>query len=200
MEEIELFHQAGLTPEWVDEFVTESNKIDPQPGPQGPGSLLFDGHREAVVYAIRMASEDRYALPHEIHRLLLRDHPRAGELRCGELKIGGAKIVAAKHVPYLFWKWTRTTQEVIDSLRTDDKDAVDPDTSISCIWDLHCEFENIHPYELYNGKVGRVLMVNHALLVDIDPWIIPCEVGREDYFNVIRSHESVGWADHPPIA
>lgn len=197
MEEAELLHHARLSSSWVDEFVVESNKIDPQPGPNEPGTLVFDGHREAVIYAIRMASEDRYAVPNAVHKLLLRDHPLAGELRSQEVKIGLNKILSPTRVPLCFWRWNRAVHEVIDALRTDDA-SIDADTKITSVWDLHCEFENIHPYDLYNGKVGRILMINHALLVDVEPWLISCEVGREGYFDVIRSHESALWGVSPP--
>lgn len=197
MNESELFRQAGLPSDWADEFVTESNKIDPQPGPDGPGTVIFDGHREAVVYAIRMASEDRYALPNAVHKLLLRDHPAAERLRSRDIKIGLNEVLPATLVPHFLWKWNRSVQTVIDLLRTDD-DSIDPDLKFAEIWDLHCEFENIHPYELYNGKVGRVLMVNHALLVDVEPWITPCELGREDYLDMIRNHASADWGINPP--
>ena len=40
-------------------------------------------------------------------------------------------------------------------------------------------------------------MVNHALLVDLDPWIIPCVTGREDYFDIIRNHPSAQWGIYP---
>jgi len=197
MNESELFRQAGLPSDWADEFVTESNKIDPQPGPNGPGTVIFDGHREAVVYAIRMASEDRYALPNVVHKLLLRDHPAAERLRSRDIKIGLNEVLPATLVPHFLWKWNKSVQMVIDSLRTDD-DSIDPDLKITEVWDLHCEFENIHPYELYNGKVGRILMVNHALLIDVEPWIIPCDLGREDYLDMIRNHASADWGINPP--
>lgn len=197
MEEAELFRQAGLPSDWADEFVAESNKIDPQPGPDGPGTVLFDAHREALVYAIRMASEDRYAPPNEVHKLLLPEHPLAGELRSRVLKIGVTPVLSPTLVPHFLWKWNRSVHHVVDELRTDD-DSIDPDTKIESVWDLHCEFESIHPYELYNGKVGRILMVNHALLVDVEPWIIPCDLGREDYFDVIRQHPSYCWGVSPP--
>ena len=197
MNEAELFRQAGLPPDWVDEYVRESNKIDPQPGPDGPGTLIFDGHREAVVYAIRMASEDRYALPNAVHRLLLRDHPAAEKLRSRDVKIGLNEVLPATLVPHFLWKWNKAAQVVIDLLRTDD-DSIDPDLKITEVWDLHCEFENIHPYELYNGKVGPILMVNHALLVDVEPWIIPCDLGREGYLDMIRNHASADWGINPP--
>ncbi len=200
MDEAELFRQAGLPFDWLHEFVTESNKMDPAAGPSGPGTLVYDGHRAAVLYAIRMASEDRYALPKAVHTLLLgEDHPLAGKLRTQEVRIGINDLLQAVLVPRFMWEWNRSVHSVIDSLRTDD-DTIDSDEKMAQVWDLHCEFENIHPYELYNGKVGRVLMVNHALLVDVDPWIIPCDIGRDDYFSMIRKHASAEWGRNPPQA
>jgi hypothetical protein len=199
MDETELLRQAGLDPEWLHEYLTESNKIDPQAGSAEPGSTLYDAHRAAVLYAIKMASEDRYALPNAVHEILLPGNPLAGVLRVHEAKIGLNNLLEAKFVPHFMWKWNRLAQATIDSLRTDD-DSIDPDEKIAQIWGLHCELENIRPYELYNGKVGRVLMINHALLVDIDPWIIPCAIGREDYFDMIRYHASAKWGLYPPDA
>ena len=200
-EDTELFRQAGLRADWAHEFVRESNKIDPQPGSSEPGTPLYDRHMEAVLYALKMAAEDRYALPKTIHEILMLGHPRAAELagknRTQEAKVGINQCLDPILVPQFIWSWNHRVREVIDSLRTDD-DSIDPDDKIVPIWDLHCEFENIRPYEIFNGKVGRILMVNHALLVDVNPWIIPCELGREDYFDMIRYHESGKWGLNPP--
>lgn len=196
MDTQELLNQAGLRAEWAHEFVVESNMIDPQPGPDGPGSVLYDAHTNAVLYAIRMASEDRYALPKVVHELLLPDHPLAGKLRTIETKIGLNDILPAAMIQFFFWRWNREVHTTIDDLRTDD-DSIDEEDKISRIWQHHSELMNIRPFELYNGKVGRVLMVNHALLVDINPWIVPCKTGREDYFDLIRTHPSARWGTHP---
>lgn len=189
MEESELLYQADLSAEWVHEFIVESNKIDPQPGPCEPGSIVYDGHRDAILYAIRMAAESRYALPHSIHRLLLHDHPL--KLRRRDLKIGINYILEARYVPHFFWMWNYSVRRKINEIRLSKKVALE--YKIATLWNLHCEFENIHPYELYNGKVGRVLLINHALLIDVEPWIIPCNEGREYYFDLIRDHPSAKW-------
>jgi len=190
MEESELLYQADLSTDWVHEFIVESNKIDPQPGADEPGSLIYDGHREAVMYAIRMAAESRYALPHSVHKLLLGDHPLAGKLRRRELKIGLNYILEPMYVSHYIWTWNRSVHRVINNLRLK---GITAEHRILAVWNLHCEFENIHPYELYNGKAGRVLLLNHALLVDVEPWIISCEESREDYFDLIRNHPSADW-------
>ena len=40
------------------------------------------------------------------------------------------------------------------------------------ILEFHVQFEHIHPFDNYNGKVGRILMVKECLLYGIDPFII----------------------------
>lgn len=184
MKEPDLLYQAGLSRAWVDEFIRESNKIDPHPGSPEPGFILYDGHLAAVIYAIQMAAEDRYAIPHEVHKLILgQDHPMATVLRERDLTIGINPVLKATHVPKMFWTWNRRAQTTIDSLRVVDRTALD--FTVSEIWRMHVELMLIHPYELYNGKVGRILMLNHALLLNVDPWIIQCET-REDYLDLIR--------------
>jgi hypothetical protein len=195
----ELFRQAGVPSDWAHEFVTESNKMDPQPGSSEPGGVLYDGHYEAVLYALQMAAEDRYALPHAIHRLLLRDHPLVKKLRTHSVKVGSNPnpAVEPKYIRRLFWLWNCSVHQTIDRLRLDG-DSVDLDHIVSEVWRLHAEFENIHPYELRTGQVGRVLLVNHALLVDLTPWIIPC-CERQDYFDLIQLDPSSRWGVEPPV-
>lgn len=197
MNESELLERLHLAPDWPHEFVTESNQIDPQPQPSTPGHPIYDWHYEALLYVLRVSVEDRYALPKEIHKLLLRDHVHAGNLRRQRAFIGMNRTVDPIQVPKLMWRWNRHVSDTIDSLRTDD-DSIEPDLKQADVWGLHCELMNIRPFELYNGKVGRLLMVNHSLLVDLEPWIIPADLGRDDYFRVIRNHPSFEWATNLP--
>lgn len=197
MNELELLRHLHLPDDWAHEFVTESNRIDPQARESGQGSDIYDWHREALLYVLTMSATDRYALPKEIHRLLLRDHVHAGHVRRQRIRFGFNPTVDPVKVPQLLFNWNANVRETIDALRVDD-DSVDEDTKKADIWGLHCELMNIRPFELYNGKVGRLLMVNHALLVDLEPWIIPADTGRDEYFSVIRNHPSFAWAQDPP--
>jgi hypothetical protein len=139
-----------------------------------------------------MALEERYALPKEVHRLLLRDHHKAGVLRTERAKIGMRELLTPGKVPQAFWRWNRNVLRVVDGLRSND-DGIDSHSKYGQLWSLHCELMNIRPFDLYNGKLGRILMVNHALLIDVEPWIIPAVTGREAYLNVIRKHPSSNW-------
>ena len=40
------------------------------------------------------------------------------------------------------------------------------------ILDFHVRFEQIRPFEDYNGRVGRLIMMKESLRHDIDPFII----------------------------
>jgi hypothetical protein len=196
MDEVTLLNSAGIPPEWLDIFVQESNKIDPQPGSSDVGTYVYDNHRQAVLYAIRMALEDRYALPREVHTLLLGGHPKAGVLRKYDTAVGFNDLMPHTIVARYMWDWNRRLSDVVDSLRVDDG-SIPEARKRELLWSLHCELMNIRPYELFNGKTGRVLLINHALLVDCKPWLIASDK-REAYFDVIRTHPSSKWAKNPP--
>lgn len=196
MDEISLLSRFELTADWIHTFVTESNLIDPQLGSSVPGTPLYDNHRDALLYALHTAADDRYALPTEVHKLLMRGSPLAGALRTQSAKIGINDTLAPQFVKRELWRWNRNLCQAIDLLRTDD-DSIPEIRKKSDLWGLHFELLNIRPYETCNGKVGRVLMVNHALLVDLAPWIIPSKA-REEYFNGIRRHPSANWGANPP--
>jgi len=191
----DLFEQAGVDHEWAHSFVVESNLIDPQPGENAPGSPVYDLHMQALLYAIRAGVNDCYALPRELHKMLLADHLWAGAPRTEPITIGFRRMLNPRRVAYYTWRWNADARERIGALRTRRKDATSEERQDE-IWGLHCELMNIRPFELYNGRVGRLLMVNHAILVGEEPWVVPAE-DRADYLNVIHTHPSASWVDEP---
>jgi hypothetical protein len=134
-------------------------------------------------------------LPNEIYKLLNRGGLGHG-LRTQEQEIGGLPVLSPQLIKRELFLWNRHVGQVVDSLRTDD-DSIPEEQKRSEIWGLHCELLNIRPYDHYNGKVGRVLMVNHALLTDTQPWIVP-SVDRSEYVSTIRRHHSAKWGTNPP--
>lgn len=194
---IDLLEQAGVDNTWAHEFVVESNLIDPQPGENEPGSPLYDLHMQALLHVIEAGVNDHYALPRELHRLLLGVHLLAGVARTQPITIGFRTMLHPRRVPYFTWRWNADARTRISTLRKSSGSTSGERRDI--VWDLHCELMNIRPYELYNGRVGRLLMVNHALLVGEDPWIVHSQ-DRDEYLATIRGHASARWVDEPLYA
>jgi hypothetical protein len=190
----DLLEQAGIDHEWAHAFVVESNQIDPQPGENAPGSPIYDLHMQALLYAIRAGLDDCYALPRELHKMLLSDHPSAGVFRTQPIVIGFRATLNPRRVPYYTWRWNADARERIGALRT--REEATSEERHDEVWGLHCELMNVRPFELYNGRVGRLLMVNHAILVGEDPWIVPASE-RADYLDTIHAHPSATWVDEP---
>lgn len=179
--------------EWAHEFVIESNQIDPQPGVNAPGAPLYDLHHAALQHVIAMGSADRYALPRDIHRMLLPDHPLAGVLRSHAYIMGFKKMLHHRRVPYYTWRWNMDARETIGEIRSRESTEEERQT---LLWDLHCELMNIRPFEIYNGRVGRLLLVNHALLLGEEPVLIRFQE-RDDYLDTISAHPSATWVHEP---
>lgn len=185
--------ETGLTSDWLHEFVVESNRIDPQVGNNAPGDPLYDLHHAALQHCIASALADRYALPRELHSMLLPEHPLGGVVRAQESHIGFRKMLQPHRVPYYTWRWNADARESIGELRWRRSRSEERQ---NVLWDLHCELMNIRPFEMYNGRVGRLLLVNHAILLGEQPPLIRFSE-RDDYIDMVRGHLSATWVDEP---
>lgn len=65
------------------------------------------------------------------------------------------------------------------------KDYEGRHVDLNAILDFHVQFEHIHPFDDYNGRVGRVLMLKECLRHDIMPFIID-DKRRTGYLDGIR--------------
>lgn len=65
------------------------------------------------------------------------------------------------------------------------KDYEGRHVDLNAILDFHVQFERIHPFDDYNGRVGRVLMLKECLCHDIMPFIID-DKRRTGYLDGIR--------------
>lgn len=191
----EPFSEAGVTARWAHEFVLNSNLIDPQPGLNAPGSPVYDLHMSALRYVIEAGLHDCYVLPRQLHKSLLGAHPLAGVQRTEPITIAFRETLSPKRVGYYVWRWNADAKERIDALRMYRKNASSLERQ-EVVWGLHCELMNIRPFELYNGRVGRLLMVNHAILVGERPWIVYASQ-RPLYMRVIHTHPSATWVHQP---
>lgn len=188
-----VFEQAGLSADWGRWFVFESNRIDPSVGDNAPGHPSFDAHLEALTEAVSSGLADRFALPRELHAALLPGHPLAGLLRTQPRIIGLREALAPVRVPYFTWRWNADAREQIGAIRTRGGTL---EERRSCLWGLHYELMNVRPFELFNGRVGRLLLVNHSVLLGLEPEVIYFEE-RDAYLEAIREHSSRSWVETP---
>lgn len=166
---------------WLDTFVRESNRIDPQPGHANtPGDPHYDDHLEAAKLAISLAKANEVADPQTIHKVLmfhLKGMSRhAGRLRDCNVAVGGRVCPNKQRVPELLALWKAAAHEEILAC------AAPVDEQEDIVWRLHIEFETVHPFIDGNGRTGRLLMLNHALLLGIDPWVVKFEE-RYQYYD-----------------
>lgn len=102
---------------------------------------------------------------------------RESIIRCGEYQIRRNKYGVS---PALI------SQELLGLIEEyESHKSVDLDT----ILDFHVRFEQIHPFDDYNGRVGRLLMIKECLRFGIDPFIID-DKRRGTYNKGISQWES----------
>lgn len=173
-----------LDEDWRTTFVRESNEIDPQPGFENtPGSPRWDDHRRALDLAIVAGEHTKLADPRRMHRVLMGTMwPEiAGRPRTVDLVVGGRRCPFHQLVPRLLATWNKRVAALLGVL---DHRLRGQDTAsrLALVWDLHVEFEHIHPFRDGNGRTGRILMVNHALLLGVDPPLVTYD-GRHEYYR-----------------
>ena len=98
----------------------------------------------------------------KIHTLLCygTEADREGVVRCGEYRNRSNKYGVS---PAVISQELRGLIEEYETHKSMDLDA---------ILDFHVRFEQIHPFDDYNGRVGRVIMMKECLRYCIDPFII----------------------------
>ena len=85
---------------------------------------------------------------------------REGGVRCGEYRNQPGKYGVSPAVI------SQELSGLIEEYET--RKSLDLDTLL----DFHVRFEKIHPFDDYNGRVGRVIMMKECLRFGIDPFII----------------------------
>ena len=98
----------------------------------------------------------------------------------GEFRIKPAKLGSPQQ---------KINKEVADLIKAYERKAV----KLEGILNFHVQFERIHPFDDYNGRVGRILMVKECLRYGIDPFIID-DKRRGEYNRGIAQ-----WDTNPDI-
>ena len=151
-----------LTRNEVEE-VYRTNKITTSFEPVKVDDIIETiNHFAAVRYIVdNITAPLTQTLMKKIHHILTygtyadrKENLRPGEYRLSETKFGVSHKDIASSLSSLIKEY--------------EKGAVDMER----ILDFHVRFEKIHPFEDYNGRVGRLIMMKECLRYGIDPFII----------------------------
>ena len=180
--------------DWKNIFVTESNRIDPQPGYSGlySGCKMYDNHLSALNFVLSDGWELNENTPLDIHRILTRNIPyfedsgNSGAYRRVDCYIGIETCPYPYQIQNLMNLWFKKTKELMDLVYDNKLSAKD------CAFISHHIFEVIHPFIDGNGRTGRLLI--NKVLHDLseEPIIIMFD-DRNKYYDSIQNFRSTYW-------
>ena len=180
--------------DWKNIFVTESNRIDPQPGYSGlhPGCKMYDNHLSALNFVLSDGWELNESTALDIHRILTRNIPffedggNSGVYRRVDCYIGIETCPFPYQIQNLMKLWFEKTKELMILVHDDKLSAKD------CAFISHHIFEVIHPFIDGNGRTGRLLI--NKVLHDLgeEPIIIMFD-DRNKYYDSIQNFRNTYW-------
>jgi Fic family protein len=164
-----------LTRNEVEE-VYRTNKISTSFEPVKVDDIIETiNHFSAVCYVIdNIASPLTQAFIKKVHSLLTYGTyaDRKARLHSGEYRTTKSALGAQP-------------QKIADAMNVLIKDYEKQPVELEEILEFHAELEHIHPFEDYNGRVGRIIMLKECLRHDVSPFIID-DKHRSDYNRGIR--------------
>ena len=180
--------------DWKNIYVSESNRIDPQPGYSGlhPGCKIYDNHLSALNFVLSDGWELNENTPLDIHRILTRNIPffedggNSGAYRRVDCYIGIETCPLPYQIQNLMKLWFEKTKELMNLVYDNNLSAKD------CAFISHHIFEVIHPFIDGNGRTGRLLI--NKVLYDLgeEPIIIMFD-DRNEYYNSIQNFRNKHW-------
>lgn len=158
----EMYRCKHITPSF------ESTKVD--------DIIEIDNHFMCVRYAMENALQPLTVdFVKQIHHLLTygtyadkRQKVCVGAFRSSPTKLGIPAEKIQKELTALlrdYEKWSANYE--FSSVTCEDQSEL-----LIKILNLHARFEHIHPFDDYNGRAGRILMLKECLRHGIDPFII----------------------------
>lgn len=165
----------NLTRKEINDYVIESNAIENIFEPAN--HPLVVNHKKAVRFALKMARRGIFADPLTIHRILMESdwYKRPGQYRNVRVTVGRNRTPPTQEIGKLM-------VDLLHSLLEGPK----PEENIEqWIWDIHHEFECIHPFIDGNGRTGRIWMNAIRLFFGL-PWLTIFEKDKYDYIHQIN--------------
>lgn len=143
-----------------------------------PHPLVRD-HIKAVNLVLKSLNAGIIPYPLEIHRILMKSQEYAtpGWYRLVNVRVGSYIAPNCDELPELIEKFIK---EVEKSPRKN--------TEQWC-WNMHHEFEIIHPFIDGNGRTGRLLLNALRLYYGLD-WLIIHEDERQEYYQKIIDYRN----------
>lgn len=167
-----------ITEEFLKSFVFESNCIDPQPGHVNEvGDPHFDDHLTAAKLVVEYANLGLIAPPNLVHYILTKNltgiSHYAGKLRDVNVGVGNHRCPQPNELHHLLHYWNCDVIRCMAAYIGVDNDYEDEEDFYkekeNACWGLHVSYEQIHPWIDGNGRSGRLLLLNHSLLLGLEP-------------------------------
>lgn len=157
------------------EFLDHSNWIEGE-----YGDVAFKDAMKAWKYLIKVEDLDKYSKILDVHKLLM-EHLRpdiAGKFRNCDVWIGGQhkrfinQDVIVNQIGNLLYKILKS---ILVPQGIKDKEEF--------VKECHVEFENIHPFEDGNGRIGRLIYNWHRIKLGLPLHIIHEGHEQFDYYK-----------------